>query len=427
MLQTIIWITVAVLLAWFLIAFYNYWRSYVPLKKRATIQAQVVSEQAIRTWDASYLQSKRMEGDPLADEAIAHILTHGNDKAEVNKLFILLTSNDQHLPNDVHPAIKHYFEESAKLPDWANKDLIEFGHNFYLSQGILVGMLLFYKSLPECYTGAKGAEVLLKTSQLSDRSGNLDKLSSRLAITGTYIYKAMMPGALQPQSGGIIATQKIRLIHAASRFYILNRHKGTEHEWKTAFLGLPVNQEDMAGTLMAFSALVLEGLEILGVKMTVAQRESYIHCWRVLGFLMGVHPELIPINADDAIALGHAVINDQMKESHAGKTLTTALLNFCVKKAPWFVNPAFHSSMLRYLMGDQLADMVGVHSDEKNRTQKFIKFITGYVSVRETLERHLLFAFMLQLIDRFLLKFSYMYLGKVQNAEDIHFQLPKKI
>ena len=103
------------------------------------------------------------------------------------------------------------------------------------------------------------------------------------------------------------------------------------------------------------------------------------------------------------------------------------MLNFCVKKAPWFVNPAFHSSMLRYLMGDQLADMVGVHSDEKNRTQKFIKFITGYVSVRETLERHLLFAFMLQLIDRFLLKFSYMYLGKVQNAEDIHFQLPKKI
>lgn len=413
------------IVAFFVFYYYNlYKQKYFRLIGKVTADSKAISELPPRDWKAHDLHSLRSKGDPLADATIAHIFSDIQDVKVVNNLFKLLTSDDMTLPDDVHPAIKKYFEESAILPEWTNRELMSFGHEYYLSQGILVGMLLFYKSLPECYTAGNGAAVLLRTTLLNDRSPNLDKLSDRLALTGTFIYKAMMPGSMEPKGEGIVSTQKIRLIHAASRYFILNRNKGTSEQWDTEKLGIPVNQEDMAGTLMAFSALVLEGLEILGVKMTTAERESYIHAWRVIGHIMGVENELLPINANDALNLGHAIIDDQMAPSEAGKALTESLLNFCEKKAPWFVSRDFHKSMLRFLMGDKLADMLGVNPVAEEHSQKFIGFIKWYVSVRQILSQYFFWTFFLRSVDKVLLKLSYEYLSK-KSSKDIHFQLPK--
>ena len=50
--------------------------------------------------------------------------------------------------------------------------------------------------------------------------------------------------------------------------------------------GLPVNQEDLAGTLMAFSWIALDGLDKLGYRLTDDERAAYLHSWLVVGHLL---------------------------------------------------------------------------------------------------------------------------------------------
>jgi ER-bound oxygenase mpaB/B'/Rubber oxygenase, catalytic domain len=407
---------------WFLISYYFYQKRYRALKVRAEKQANIAAQKSIKDWNSEYLQAKRLESDDFADKTVNHVLKDSHDKAVLNKLFATLNRNNQALPEDLPIEIREYFEKSSKLPEWANQDLIDFGQDFYLQNGILICMLLFYKSLPECYTGAKGSLVLLQTAQLDDRSASLDKLSWRLAYTGTFIFRAMMPNALKPRKKGIIATQEIRLIHATVRYYIMNRARS----WDVENMGVPINQEDMAGTLMAFSALVLEGLEMFGVKMTITEREAYIHCWRVIGHILGVKEEMIPVNTEDALALGHAIINHQMSESQAGVKLTDALLNFCNQKSPRFVSEAFHRSMMRFLMGDKLSDILGLKQDDPRTSQKFIRVVKGYIRIREIAKKSLFLCFILQRVDKILLSAAYWYLSKTP-GRNIRFKLPESV
>jgi ER-bound oxygenase mpaB/B'/Rubber oxygenase, catalytic domain len=59
--------------------------------------------------------------------------------------------------------------------------------------------------------------------------------------------------------------------------------------WDTESLGVPINQEDLAATLLAFSTNVLWGIEfILGMPLSTSETNDYLLLWRYLGWLLGV-------------------------------------------------------------------------------------------------------------------------------------------
>jgi len=65
--------------------------------------------------------------------------------------------------------------------------------------------------------------------------------------------------------------------------------------WDVAAFGVPINQEDMAATLLAFSYNVLVGIEaIRGAPLPRADQAAYLHLWRYIGFLLGVDDEHNP-------------------------------------------------------------------------------------------------------------------------------------
>ena len=45
----------------------------------------------------------------------------------------------------------------------------------------------------------------------------------------------------------------------------------------------------------------------LGVRMTPAEKNAYIHCWNVVGFLMGIREELLPANYEESEKLYDAI------------------------------------------------------------------------------------------------------------------------
>lgn len=394
---------------------YTFW--YYRLRKRARKKAQQEKSKKANQWDQDFLQSKRQIADPKVDAMVEAIMEKQKEK-EVNHIFRAIVNNNDALPEDTHPDIKAFFEETGQLPEWADPDLIKMGQLIYLRHGLPIAMLLFYKSLPECYTGAKGAEVLIHSNRLNQRFGSQDAMARRLAETGLFIYNTMMPKGLDAEGQGIRAAQKVRLIHAVIRYFI------KKHGWDVEKNGMPINQEDMAGTLMSFSALVLEGLDILGIDFNETEREAYIHCWRVIGHIMGVQEDLIPVNAEDSLALGHAIIDHQKAKSEAGQKLAQALLAFCNNKAPFFIHKDFHINMLNILMGRELAELLSLPEVNKWQAKAFYKSVKVYSGVREFFDHIIIFDLPIQLVDRLLLKISISYLS---HNKVINFYMPPSL
>jgi hypothetical protein len=82
----------------------------------------------------------------------------------------------------------------------------------------------------------------------------------------------------------------------------------------------------MAGTLMAFSALVLNGLTQLGIELTKEQKDAYMHCWNIVGHYIGLEPDLYPNDFEDGWNLGIEIIKRNQEESADGKFLIDSLI-----------------------------------------------------------------------------------------------------
>jgi hypothetical protein len=127
-----------------------------------------------------------------------------------------------------------------------------------------------------------------------------------------------------------------------------------------ATFGLPINQEDMVYTLMTFSYVVIEGFRIMGYRMTDRQREGYIHCWNVVGYLMGIREELLPASFADAKQLFEAIQQRQHGQSEAGQKLTAALLEAVQDAVPGDHHDPLVAALARKLVGDVTADALGI-------------------------------------------------------------------
>lgn len=146
--------------------------------------------------------------------------------------------------------------------------------------------------------------------------------------TSQFVVDVLDDGGLEPQGRGLRSAQKIRLLHATMRY-----HVGRQDDWNRAW-GLPVNQEDLAGTLMSFSVVIPRGLGRLGVDLPTEDRDAFFHVWRVVGHVLGVDDQLNPPSFDDGAELFDAVLRRQQKSSDAGIALTKAVLDFIREVLP---------------------------------------------------------------------------------------------
>ena len=179
------------------------------------------------------------------------------------------------------------------LPEWADPQLIQTGEDLFWRYGTKLILVLYCYSLPFCYLGRNGVQVLALTTRLASNP------TRRIVETAQLLVDVMQAGGLTTPTGrGRRSIQKVRLMHAAIR-----QLAPTAPQWKASF-GLPVNQEDLAGTLMSFSWIALDGLDKLGVEVTPAEREAFLHCWLVIGHLLGIQPELLPRDVASAKGTG---------------------------------------------------------------------------------------------------------------------------
>jgi hypothetical protein len=256
------------------------------------------------------------------------------------------------------------------LPSWANVDTIREGQEFFKDHTALIMMALFFASLPACYACADGAQVISLTNDLMQHT------QRRLAETAQFIFDVMTPEpdpdrpgkVLEPFSTGSRshrATQGVRMMHAAVRYFIYTDPAAVERYDKSG--GLPINQEDLLGTLLSFGPVALEGMRRAGVSFSAAGAEAYCHVWNVVGVLLGVEPDLLPLTHEQGREVARRIRERNEKPSEYGKGLTTALLgeahHATAKMIPtWMANAMrpFYRALLRHLVGRSTAATIGV-------------------------------------------------------------------
>jgi hypothetical protein len=236
--------------------------------------------------DDRFLDGLRAQTDTLADRAVQRLIDeHGVDA--VNRIFPILTADDQPLPADAPAAFQEFSAATSALPPGADLGRIERGESVFMQHPFTAALVLLGKSLPEGYAAPNLGRILtisrdLETNPYRRLLGVLQMLVNIGSSHG-----------FGPSGKALVTARKLRLLHAGVRT-LVPRYRP---EYVASF-GLPVNLEDMLATLMGFSYLVIAGLRLLRVELSDAQAEDYYYLWRIYAQLMGIHPEGAPEIAD---------------------------------------------------------------------------------------------------------------------------------
>ena len=197
--------------------------------------------------------------------------------------------NDQDPLSEADQASRDILAYYSKLPTWVDKAQLKRGQDVFLAYLPAIGMSLYYRSLVPGFSIPKIAAVLQATAYLAPPASK-QAVHDRLMDTGAFLGAVLQSetlDAILPHGEGWKAALQVRVLHAKVRRQILTR-KGNR-QWDVDHLGIPINQEDLAATLLAFSTNSLWGVEfVLGRPLPLQDRLDYLALWRYLGWLLGV-------------------------------------------------------------------------------------------------------------------------------------------
>ncbi|MEK6753869.1 MAG: oxygenase MpaB family protein [Chloroflexota bacterium] len=301
-----------------------------------------------KRWTNEFLNEMRGVADPLADDVVKSVIESGG-LDEFNKMIRHLVNNRDALPESMPKSVHDYFEKTQILPAWADREKIVRGERVFDLYGPEMIMMLFFVSLPYAYATKKGSHVLSITSELTRH------VHRRIFRTAQFIMDVMQAGGLGAGGRGVRSAQKVRLLHASIRYYIAHKEQWKQ-EWDPSW-GLPINQEDMAGTLMDFSAGVMRGLRRAKILLSPEDADAYLHCWKIVGHIIGVRDDLMPDSVSDSFILAETIINRQIGRSDSGKILAKDLIEFIQGFLPRWMR-GFSATAIRYLSGDKIADII---------------------------------------------------------------------
>jgi hypothetical protein len=306
-------------------------------------------------WDDAFLESMRQVGDPLADEVMTAVIDK-HEIEKVNQIFRSLVENDDIVPEEMPPEVNEYLQQTAVLPQWADMALLEQGEDFFNLHWPNIVTLLFCASLPSAYAAWRGAQVLFLTTRLTER------MHRRIFETAQFILNVMAPGAFAPDGKAIRSVQKVRLMHATIR-HLIEHEPRWRSQWNMEW-GVPINQEDLAGTLMTFSTEIIVGMARFRIPISGSEEKSYLHAWKVVGHLMGIRPDLLPNDPQDAYDLAETIFARQRGPSEAGTVLANALMEFMQLQIPGKLFDGLPPTIIRHAVDKDVADMLKIPSSD---------------------------------------------------------------
>jgi hypothetical protein len=322
-----------------------------------------------------HLDQLRGIGDKLDNQLTARVEALALDPQEIARGFVMHGE-----PYDI---LRSNEEVEIDVPEWIDAAKIRAGQEFFERHQMDIAAALFCASLPMAYTAARGARVLVETAAL------VSDVNRRIAETARMLVSVMIPepevDPLTPASRGYTTALTVRGFHAAIRRMLKEREP-----WKSAWTvpmtraesegedaiapdqprpEVPINQEDMLGTLTTFTVVVIESLTKMGIKVSDEERDAYLHAWLVVGHLLGIdydllraHPfnkKLEPLTYFEMQLVRDAIFRRHAAASPSGQILARALLGVQEAALPRVLRPLPPAAIRRFI-GDYYADLLEV-------------------------------------------------------------------
>lgn len=191
---------------------------------------------------------------------------------------------------DASGPLREFFEYVEAVPDWVDWDQIRRAERL-MSLGGRDGL---YVARDMSFLGGYLASGFNKTLL---RTGALEKgPAKRFAETTQWAMDVSSTGGMLPGGVGYRSTVRVRMIHSMVR-----RHVVAMPDWRGQDWGLPINQTDMAATMVgALIAPTVGGIG-MGVLVTPREADAMAHFARYVGWVMGVQERFLPNDFRDSV------------------------------------------------------------------------------------------------------------------------------
>jgi hypothetical protein len=293
-----------------------------------------------------FLDKQRLVGDGEADALIESIFATNQQKS----LYALLKEEEKQIEFQPKSSIRDFLIAQKPKPIWFEQQKVERGQHLFKRYALEMMALLSAMSLPYCYAASPGNKALYLSDKMRNSPGK------RLMDTASFVIAVLTPGMLRDGATGHIHINKVRLIHALSRYY-LRKQPIWNMEW-----GVPINQEDLVGTNLAFSYVILLGMQQSGFVLTQREKEDFLFAWRYIGYQMNIDEALLPSSFLEARQMATTIKIRNFKKTEEGITLTAELLSYYKVSVP-ADQAALVPSQIRFYLGKEVAEYIGIPID----------------------------------------------------------------
>ncbi len=287
-------------------------------------------------------------GDPLADDLVA--MMQRLPTGEGRRMFETAVDGGIGAVADPPDELIAFFTAVEDPPYWLDYDKLARAARVSMRTGLVgIGLALPGLALTGGYLASKADKPLVGT-------GDLRRMAPRrLNETAQWYIDVTSPGGLDRFAPGFTGTLRVRLMHAMVRAAMHRREDWDYDGWDA-----PVNQVQLAGTLMLFSLANLAGCQAMGLRFTDTERDAVFHFWRYVGLLMGVHPELVPTCEEDTWRLFWLEADTEFLPDDDSMRLAQALHGG--RDEGWVTELArsYLSSYSRLILGKSNADRLGL-------------------------------------------------------------------
>jgi hypothetical protein len=212
--------------------------------------------------------------------------------------------------------LREFFAEIEEIPEWVDRDRLRMGARA-LRRGGADGMYIARDvALLGGYQFSGFNKTLLRTGALEKGS------NKRFAETMQWAMDVISEGGLDPHGVGYRSTIRVRLIHAFVR-----RHVAAMPDWRGDEWGVPVNQTDMAATLVGAIIAPPAGAIGMGLVLSPAELDAIAHVTRYVGWLIGVHDEWLPRTFRDGIRILYHTLTALAEPDESTLQLAVPMVN----------------------------------------------------------------------------------------------------
>ncbi len=233
--------------------------------------------------DDQFLDELRLKGDDEADRCFFQLQDELKED-DFGELFQKLNTNNVTASGNLPEPLRAFLITTMRLPlvdaQPIDRERLKRGQRVFMTHALPAALVLLVKSLLEGYAAPSLSKVLSITNNLTQRPYR------RLLGVLQMLINVSAVGGFEPSGKAIVTAPKIRLLHAGVRKIVREQLEDYELRYH-----VPVNLEDMLGTIMGFSYLVITGLKQLRIGLSDDQAEDLYYLWRVFAQMMGIHPE----------------------------------------------------------------------------------------------------------------------------------------